>query len=230
MASSEKPTLSDVLASAARLQQVVPDAVLVGGSAAALHARHRESFDHDHVLADLADRYGAVLDAMEATEGWATSVRASRPPLTLLGSLDGIEAGLRQMRRIRPLETVVVEVGDGLEVVAPTAPEALRVKAFLVVQRNAVRDYLDVVALATHLGVSTAVDVLCDIDEYYDDRSGVQGSVLTSLVLALASPAPRDPEVTGELSRYRGLDERWHDWAEVVAVCEDLALQLGGAR
>ncbi len=43
-----------VLESAARLQTVVPDAALVGGSAAALWASHRTSFDHDHVLADLS--------------------------------------------------------------------------------------------------------------------------------------------------------------------------------
>ena len=223
------PTLAEVLRSAARLQQVVPDAVLVGGSAAALHAGHRESFDHDHVLSDLAERYGAVLEAVEATEGWATSVRASRPPMTIMGSLGGIEAGLRQMRRTRPLETMVVDVGDGLEVVAPTAPEALRVKAYLVVQRNVVRDYLDVVALATHLGLPDAVEVLRGIDDYYDDRSGEHGSVLTSLVLGLAEPLPRDPAVIDELHRYKGLDERWHDWAEVVAVCGELALELGGA-
>lgn len=35
-----KPALRDVLKSAARLQAVVPDAVLVGGAAAAFHARH----------------------------------------------------------------------------------------------------------------------------------------------------------------------------------------------
>ena len=128
--------LQEVLESAARLQQVVPDAVLVGGSAAALHAGHRVSFDHDHVLADLSDRYEAVLEAVEATDGWATSVRASRPPMTIMGSLGGIEAGLRQMRRRRALETCEVSVGNDLIVVAPTAPEALRVKAFLVVQRN----------------------------------------------------------------------------------------------
>lgn len=74
------PTLKKVLTSAAQLQVTVPDAVLVGGSAAALHAGHRDSFDHDHVLADLIDRYETVLDAVEATEGWATSVRASRDP------------------------------------------------------------------------------------------------------------------------------------------------------
>jgi transcriptional regulator with XRE-family HTH domain len=96
--------LQKVLESAARLQQLVPEAVLVGGTASALHAGHRLSLDHDHVVADLADRYAEVLAAVEASEGWVTSVRASSPPLTLLGSLDGIEAGLRQLRRTRPLE------------------------------------------------------------------------------------------------------------------------------
>lgn len=223
------PTLQRVLTSAARLQEVVPDAVLVGGSAAALHAGHRDSFDHDHVLADLVDRYETVLEAMEATDGWATSVRASKPPFTIMGSLGGVEAGLRQMRRTRPLETREIDVGNGAVVVAPTAPEALRVKAFLVVQRNAVRDYLDVVALAEHLGLDTSVQVLSDIDAYYMDRSGEQGSVLTSLVIALADPRPRDTEVIDELPRYKGLDERYHRWDDVVEVCRSLALGLSGA-
>ena len=184
------PTLREVLASAARLQEAVPDAVLVGGSAAALHAGHRDSFDHDHVVADLADRYEAVLEAVEATEGWATSVRASKPPMTIMGRLGGIEAGLRQMRRSRPLETFEVEVAPGRRVVAPTAAEALRVKAYLVVQRNQVRDHLDVVALAEHVGIDEAVAVLGEIDEYYVDRSEEEGSVLTALVVALAEPRP----------------------------------------
>ena len=175
------PLLEQVLVSAARLQEVVPDAVLVGGSAAALHAGHRDSFDHDHVLTDLVERYEEVLEAVEATEGWATSVRASKPPFTIMGSLGGVEAGLRQLRRRRPLETTEVMVGDGLTVVAPTAAEALRVKAYLVVQRNVVRDFLDVVALAEHLGADVAVEVLVDIDSYYVDRSDQAGSVLTAL-------------------------------------------------
>lgn len=217
-----------MLESAAALQRLVPDAVLVGGAAAALHAGHRESFDHDHVLADLADRYAEVLDAVEASEGWATSVRASRPPMTILGSLDGVEAGLRQMRRTRPLETINVDLGEGRSVTAPTVEEALRVKAYLVVQRNYVRDYLDVVALADHVTADRAVDVLRGIDAYYVDRSGEAGSVLTSLVLRLADPAPRDAAVTRELPRYKGLAARWHDWAAVVEACRDLALRLAG--
>ncbi len=224
---SKSPVLRDVLASAARLQAAVPDAVLVGGAAAALHAGHRDSFDHDHVLPDLAARYEAVLEAVEATEGWATSVRASKPPFTLMGRLGGIEAGLRQLRRARPLETCRVEV-DGGTVVAPTAEEALRVKAYLVVQRNAVRDYLDVVALADHLGIEHAVATLARIDDYYTDRSGERGSVLTTLAVALADPRPVDVEVTKELHRYKGLDPRWHRWSEVVSACRELAVRLSG--
>ena len=227
--SGMSPRLRRVMESAARLQSVVPDAVLVGGSAAALHAGHRDSLDHDHVLADLVDRYEAVLEAVEATEGWATSVRASKPPFTIMGSLDGIEAGLRQMRRTRPLETVEAAVGPGAVVVVPTEAEALRVKAFLVVQRNVVRDFLDVVALVEHIGEDAAVGVLGDIDDYYADRSDDPASVLTSLVIALAEPSPRDTDVIDELPRYKGLEPRWHRWSDVVEVCQTLALRLSGA-
>ena len=227
MARSQR--LQRVLESAARLQQLVPDAVLVGGSAAALHAGHRESFDHDHVLVDLDQRYAQVLDAVEASDGWATSVRASRPPMTIMGSLDGIQAGLRNLRRTRPLETVRIEVAPGANVTAPTAEEALRVKAYLVVQRNAVRDYLDVVALADHIGVDHAGEILRHIDDYYDDRSQQAGSVRTGLALALADPKPVDVDVIAELPRYRGLDPRWHDWSSVVAACRDLALEVAEA-
>lgn len=222
-------TLRPVVESAARLHSVVPDAVLVGGSAAALHAGHRDSCSHDHVLADLIDRYELVLDAVESTDGWATSVRASKPPFTIMGSLDGVEAGLRQMRRSRPLETVEIGVGAGAVVVAPTEAEALRVKAFLVVQRNVVRDFLDVVALADHIGEDRAVEVLSGIDEYYVDRSNDPASVLTSLVVALAEPSPRDTDVIDELPRYKGLHPRWHRWSEVVDACQRLALRLAGA-
>ena len=74
-----------VLESAARLQEVVPDAVLVGGSAAALWANHRSSFDHDHVLEDLSTRFDAVLEAIEATDGWVTN--RVTPGKIILGDL-----------------------------------------------------------------------------------------------------------------------------------------------
>jgi len=223
---SLSPTLRRVMESAAHLQEIVPDAVLVGGSAAALYAGHRDSFDHDHVLSDLVDRYAMVIDAVEASDGWATAPRASTPPFTVLGSLDGVEAGLRHLRRSRPLETTLYQLEGGKSVIVPTLEEILRVKAYLVVQRNAVRDYLDVVALVERLGPTRAVEVLRDIDGYYLDRSEQEGSVLTALVLKLSTVQPRDPEVTSQLTHYKGLIPRWQDWSAVVERAHELAQEL----
>lgn len=221
--------LLPVLESAARLQEVVPDAVLVGGSASAVYAGHRLSFDHDHAL-ELRERYEAVLEAVEATDGRATSVRASKPPLTIMGRLGGIEAGLRQLRRRRPLETHIVDVA-GRQLRIPTLPETLRVKAYLVLQRNQVRDYLDVAALADRMGILEAASALEKIDEYYDDRSADDESVVTALVPRLADPAPRDHRTLADLPRYKGLSKRWHDWEESRRVCSDLAQAiLNGTR
>jgi hypothetical protein len=44
------PEWEDVLSAAVRLQEILPDAVLVGGSGAALHVGHRISVDGDHVF------------------------------------------------------------------------------------------------------------------------------------------------------------------------------------
>jgi len=91
-----------VLERAAELQDLVPGAALVGRSAAALHAGHRLSFDHDHVVADLADRFDNVLDHLESLGDWSTAKVAGGK--VILGELGGIETGVRQMIRTRPLE------------------------------------------------------------------------------------------------------------------------------
>lgn len=223
------PEFAEVIASAARLQQVVPDAVLVGGTASALYAGHRVSYDHDHVL-QLRDRYLAVLEAVEATDGWATSVRASKPPMTILGKLGGVEAGLRQLRRTAPLQTRLLTVTDGTgaesTVRIPTRAEALRVKAYLVVQRNQVRDYLDVAAMADAMGLPAAAQTLLHLDDFYLDRSGDDESVLSTLVQRLAAPEPRDTATLADLPHYRHLAPRWHRWEAVTEVCRDLAQRL----
>ena len=103
--------LAAVLESAARLQELVPDAVLVGGSAAALYAGHRDSFDHDHVLVDLRDRFDVVLEALESEGDWVTN--RVRPGKLILGRLGDIEAGVRQLIRARPLEAVEVSLPSG---------------------------------------------------------------------------------------------------------------------
>src|SRR6188472_3329995 len=144
-----EPSWDDVLAAAARLQRLVPDAVLVGGTAAAAHAKHRVSFGDDHVLDDLRTRFDDVLDHVERAEGWRTA-RVNRPVL-ILGSLDGVETGIRQLVRSRPLELEELDTPAG-SIRIPTLPEMLRVKAWLILRRNATRDYLDTVALAERLG------------------------------------------------------------------------------
>ncbi len=72
------PEWEIVLSSAARLQRILPDAVLVGGTASAIHAKHRFSRDADHVLTDLRSRFDAVLAELESVAGWKTA-RVQRP-------------------------------------------------------------------------------------------------------------------------------------------------------
>jgi hypothetical protein len=214
------PTWDDVLAAAAHLQALVPEAVLVGGSAAATHARHRVSFDDDHVLPDLRERFDELLDYLEAQDEWQTT-RVNRPVL-ILGSLDGIETGIRQLIRTRPLEVEEVQ-GPGGPIRVPTLPEMLRVKAWLVLRRNATRDYLDVVALADRLGLEAAARTVLDLDAYYDDQLGSGGRrIATQLARQLAEPAPYDLSEV-DLRTYRRLDPRWREWSAVAAACSALA-------
>ncbi len=218
-----KPSLEDVLEKATQLQELVPGAVLVGGSAAAVYAQHRQSFDHDHVVVDLAERFDAILENLEALGEW--SMTRAQPGKIILGELGGIETGVRQLLRNRPLETTNIEV-RGKPLVVPTAAEILRIKAWLALTRNQTRDYLDIAALADRVGLDEAADVLRSIDDYYADINRRQEAVVTQLVRQLADPRPRDVEVTTQLSSYKALDPRWHDWSKVTVVLTDLAERM----
>ena len=218
-----EPSLDDVLEKAAQLQELVPEAVLVGGSAAALYARHRQSFDHDHVVADLAERFDTILENLEALGDW--SMTRAQPGKIILGELGGIETGLRQLLRSRPLETTDVEV-RGKRLVVPTAAEILRIKAWLSLSRNQTRDYLDIAALADHIGLDESASVLTDMDDYYADINRGSDAVATQLVRQLADPRPRDVDVTEQLASYKELAPRWHDWSAVKRLLADLAERM----
>lgn len=181
----------------------------------ALYAGHQTSFDHDHVLADLAERFDAVLEALES-EGDRVINRVT-PGKIILGALGGIEAGVRQLLRRRPLETVEIRLASGATLTVPTPEEALRVKAFLVVRRNRTRDYLDVVALAHRAGEPAAAATLAGIDAFYADQHGEGDGVASQVARQLAEPRPADAAATRELDAYKSLDARWHDWAAVTA-------------
>jgi hypothetical protein len=196
-----------LLAAERHLQSLVPGTVLVGGTAAALHARHRMSLDGDHVLADLEGRFDQVLADLEAAAGWKTS-RVRRPVL-ILGRLEGVLTGIRQLRRVRPLETEEIA---GLRV--PTLAEMARIKAWLLATRFTVRDYLDTVVLFERLGEEGVRDALRDLDEIYPQPSGA--SVLAEVVERLGSGWPVDAAAI-DLASYRGLQSPWNDWQYVTA-------------
>lgn len=211
-----------VLEAAARLQEVVPDAVLVGGTAAVLHAEHRESMDDDHVVADLRERFDQVLATLEETDGWVTA-RVRRPVL-ILGRLDGVETGVRNLIRRRPLEIEEVAVGERVLRV-PTLPEILRIKAWLCLMRNATRDYLDFAALADRLGDERTAEILLELDDYYTDQLGPgTRRVATQVAKQLADPLPYDLSEV-DLPSYRKLRHRWHDWGAVSDLCRRVAVR-----
>jgi len=214
---TELPDWELVLSSAARLQQILPDAVLVGGTASAVHAGHRFSRDADHVLADLRSRFDEVLAQLESVAGWRAA-RVKRPVL-ILGSLDGIETGVRQLIRDEPLETTVLRVG-GQPLTVPTIGEILRIKGVLILKRNATRDYLDFAALADVMGRESTIMALQPFDKLYRQDNGE--SPLQQLQAQLASAIPYDLEEM-ELSEYKNLAPKWHDWPTVKAFCAHLA-------
>lgn len=217
-----------VLESAARLQQLVPDAVLVGGSAAAWHAGHRISFDHDHVLADLNQRFDAVLDGLEADPQFVLN-RAAHGKI-ILGELGGIETGIRQLIRTVPLETERIVLPSGHELVVPTIAEALRIKAYLALKRNQTRDYLEIAALAWRMGIENAARVLRGIDRYYSDEARGEDAVCSQVARQLAAPQPRDKSVTRQLHQYKGIQPPWDSWANVCEALAGLAVAMVGAE
>jgi hypothetical protein len=132
-----------LLSAAAELQHLIPGCVLVGGSAAAIHAKHRFSMDADHVLMDLENRFDDLLEFLEKHKEWKTA--RINPPKLILGNFRGVETGLRQLVRSRPPETESAEV-SGKSLTIPTKAEMLRIKAWLILIRNATRDFIDFAA------------------------------------------------------------------------------------
>jgi hypothetical protein len=215
-----------LLAAERHLQDLVEGAVLVGGTAAALHAGHRVSMDGDHVVPDLRERFDEVLADLEAAAGWRTS-RVRRPVL-ILGQLDGVLTGIRQLRRTEPLETEEIA---GLRV--PTLAEMARIKAWLLATRFTTRDYLDAVVLFEQLGEEGLRKALGKLDAIYPKPSGA--SVLAEVVERLGSARPIDVAEI-DLTTYRGLRPPWNDWEHVVSrgrrwarVLADLLLSRKGS-
>jgi hypothetical protein len=220
MSDSNLPEWEHLLSAAAHLQQILAGATLVGGTAAAIYAQHRVSQDADHVLPDLRLRFDEVLAQLESVAGWRTA-RLNRPVM-ILGSLDGIETGIRQLIREQPLETQEVAIA-GVRIRVPTEAEMLRIKAVLVLKRNATRDYLDFAAIAERLGSEKVKEALDLLDQLYPQPNGE--SAFQQLQIQLANPMPYDLENT-DLSEYKQLHLKWNDWNRVKELCAAIAVDL----
>jgi hypothetical protein len=158
-------------------------------------AGHRISFHHDHVLRDLGKHFDEANAALESIVGWRTK-RRIRGKL-LPGEVDGIDAGLRNQRRSAPLETASVKARGGRTLKIPTIEEMLRIKAFLIVERNATRDYLDVAALSHHLGKPRSVTAIEPMRYLYAEFAGEAGDI-----------------------------PPWNDWRAVESQCRSVALEM----
>jgi RND superfamily putative drug exporter len=94
------------------------------------------------------------------------------------------------LRRTGPMETtnVLLPTGDRLQI--PTGAETLRLKGYLMMARNAVRDFTEFSDLVASMDTRTAADVLSGMDRYYCGPPARPHWVATQLVRRLADPRP----------------------------------------
>ncbi len=202
-----------------RQQLLFLPTVAVGGTAAALYAEHRVSLDVDFVSPLLRDHFDEVEEALRSLPGF-TPARIRRPVI-ILGRVGADEIGIRQLRRRAPLETVEKE---GL--CLPTLPEMIRVKSFVLSDRRAVRDYVDVCALVETTGMKKALEAMAPFNDLYEGLSRVQA--LTAFAEA-AHDEPADADLV-DLSAWRMLKPKYRDLTRVRKICAEFALSAVEAR
>ncbi len=117
-----------LIEAAANFQEILTGSVLIGGSAVALHLKHRYSFDADHILFDLRQNYEEVLDFLEGRDDWETA--RINPTKLILGNFQCVETGVRQLKRNRPLETEKIHI-QGKPLTIPTLTEMIRTKGWI---------------------------------------------------------------------------------------------------
>ena len=217
---NDKNEWEDVVSNIARVNEILPDAVIVGGTASAIYAEHRTSNDTDFVVNNLKDKFDEILMTLESVLGWKTN--RIKPPVLILGNFKGIETGIRQLKRTAPLETKTIEY-NGQKLTVPTESEILRIKAFLIISRNATRDYIDFVALSDHLEFKRTQEALKDFDKIYPQENNA--SAIGQLLVQLSNPLPYDLNET-DLTKYKNLSKKWQDWNNVKNFCKTLSTNI----
>jgi hypothetical protein len=121
------------------------------------------------------------------------------------------------------LQAKIPSVGGG-RIRLPTVGETLRIKTFLMVDRNATRDYLDVAALSVSLGLRKSAMALERMNEIYSEFAGERGDMLTSALVKLAAPDPYD--LTDDLTEDKGIIAPWNNWRAVQTQCASFAAAI----
>jgi hypothetical protein len=212
--------LEEVVRAGVKGGTTISGAVALGGTVCSLYAAHRISYDIDFVVKDLRERFEDVSESLEALPGWV--VKKTRPPVLILGKLDGIDIGYRQLRRTAPLDTIELVTADG-KLVIPTLEELLRVKAFLACERNYTRDFFDFAELSSLLPREKVIEALVLLDEKigWEQRP----TVTLEVIKTLADCSPCDKETHG-FDTFRSLKPRMKSWKDIEATCRAISVDL----
>ncbi len=238
-----------VLKSAARLKSLVPETICVadplaftgcrrgGEERGRVNGTHAPS--HTRVLAGAAGSPNGDAGARRPANGIPTRngrsrtvSRSARPvhPVTvwrgrLSVALDAVQAvgdtgGHPVVQRRSPIETTHIQLPTGDRLQIPTGAETLRLKGYLIMCRNASRDYAEFAELVDAFDAETAAVVLSGMDRYYSCPSPRRHWVATQLVRQLADPQPSDDH--GDRSE----SDSTADWENVRQRCLSVAVAM----
>jgi len=219
--------LDHLLEASARLTKIFPDAILVGGTASSAYAKHRLSRDIDFILPNLKERFESVFTIVDHEPEWATA--RVKAPVVIMGNFHGVETTLRQLIRTKPLETKEIQTAAG-PVNVPTLEEMIRIKAWLVLTRNAYRDYIDLAALSDIAGEATTSKALERLDEFYldtDSKKIVRDvSPTLQLMKQLLESRPFDLAKLSEIENYKAAKDEWKEPSVVLEKCRRIGISV----
>jgi heme transporter len=235
-----------VLKSAARLKNLVPDAITVADPLAFIgcgrngELRGRVKGGDDAVTHRLAvagtnghSVARKVVGGLSHRNGAGRAApRTARPvhPVTLWRgrlsvALDALETEAEteepRFERRSPVETTHVQLPTGDRLQIPTGAETLRLKGYLIMSRNSSRDYAEFAELVDTMEAETAAVVLAGMDRYYCSQSPRRQWIATQLVRRLADPHPSDLDD----DRWPGSDSK-ADWEEIRQRCLSVAVAM----
>jgi hypothetical protein len=214
--------LIDVIKVGVKANSEISGSVALGGSIVALYCNHRTSTDIDFVLTDLKVRFQEIREHLFDVPDWKEA-RIKRPVL-ILGSLSGVEVVYRQLRRSVPLDTQEIQLPQG-KLIIPTLLELIRIKAFLLYDRNYTRDFFDFAELSCLVGAENAVDSLLLLDEKFGWEK--QPSIILEVIKSLINPNPHDLEDSKHgFNQLKFINPKLKTWKQVAEKCNEIGKHL----